>query len=133
MSTPATYAFLGEAPAPAATTLYIHLDGDPQGAAHYLRAMLKVGEGTSAVAFIRANTLSSLVSGHDVWPNTSYRYTLNTEGENERILAQERLVAYEEGWKTIFDGSLVDFLNNQPGEMLPAKCCRRNAARRSAL
>jgi hypothetical protein len=117
MSTPATYSFLGQAPAPAATTLYLHLDGDPQGAAYYLRAMLKAGEGVSAVAFIRTNTLCSLVSGHDVWPNTCYRYTLS---EDMRLVAEERLVEFEEGWKTIFAGPLVDFLNDQPGEMLHA-------------
>ena len=73
MSTPATYSFIGEAPAPAVTTLYVHLDGYAQGAANYFRAMLRAGEGVSAVAFIRVNTQSSLVSGHDVWSNTKYR------------------------------------------------------------
>lgn len=50
MSTPATYSFIGEAPAPAVTTLYVHLDGYAQGAANYFRAMLRAGEGVSAVA-----------------------------------------------------------------------------------
>ncbi|MDF7815269.1 hypothetical protein [Hymenobacter sp. YC55] len=117
MSTRATYLFIGEAPAPAATTLYLQLDGDAQGAARYLRAMLRAGEGVSAVAFIRANTQSSLVSGHDVYSNTSFRYTLT---EDMCLLAEERLVDFEEGWKTIFAGPLVDFINSQPGEMLHA-------------
>ena len=116
MSTSATYSFLGKAPAPAATTLYLHLDGDPQGAATYLRAMFRASEGLSAVAFIRANPLASLVCGHDVWPNTSYRYTLS----NRHLLAEQRLVDFEEGWITIFDGDVVAFINNQPGEMLHA-------------
>lgn len=117
MSIRATYSFLGEAPAPAATTLYIQLDGDPQGAAAYFRAMLKADEGASAVAFIRANAGASLVTGHDVWPCTNYRYTLT---DDLFLLAEERLVDFEEGWKTIFAGNLVDFINNQPGEMLHA-------------
>lgn len=114
MFTSATYSFIGEAPAPVATTLYLHLDGYEQGAANYFRAMLAAEEGPSAVAFIRANKQADLVSGHDVWSNTHYRYTLN----GEQLLAEKRLVEYEEGWETIFAGHLVDFINNQPGRMM---------------
>lgn len=111
MSTPATYSFIGEAPAPVATTLYVHLDGHPQGAANYFRAMLRADEGIRAEAFIRANTRADLVTGPDVWPNTCFRYSLS----ETHLRAEERLVDYEEGWKTIFDGELVDFINNYPG------------------
>ena len=56
MSTPATYQFIGQHPAPAATTLYLHLDGYEQGAANYFRAMLAQEEGPRVEAFMRANT-----------------------------------------------------------------------------
>jgi len=114
MSTPATYLFIGHDYAPVATTVYLHLDGDQHGAANYFRAMLAAEEGPSAVAFIRANKQASLVSGHDVWSNTHYRYTL----DGEQLLAEKRLVEYEEGWETVFQGRLADFINNQPGPMI---------------
>ena len=118
MSTPATYQFLGVHPAPAATTLYVHLDGYEQGAANYFRAMLAAEEGPRAEAFIRANKQADLVCGHDVYQNTHFRYTLT----GEQLLAEKRLVEYEEGWETVFEGSLVDFINNQPGPMVH-RCC----------
>lgn len=114
MSTPATYSFIGEAPAPAATTLYVHLDGYPQGAANYFRAMLLSDGGARVEAFIRVNTLADVVSAHNVWPNTCFRYTLT----QTHLLAEERLVDFEEGWQTIFDGELMDFINNYPGPTL---------------
>lgn len=112
--TRATYSFLSELPAPAATTLYLTMDGYPEGAANYLRAMLAADEGCSAVAFIRANQYASLVSGHQVYHNTSYRYTLS-EAE---IVVEERLEVFKDGWKTLFSGSLLDFINSQPGHMM---------------
>lgn len=118
MSTPATYSFIGEAPAPMAITLYIHLDGDGRGAANYFRAMLAAEEGPRVEAFIRANKQADLVFGHDVYQNTHFRYTLT----GEQLLAEKRLVEYEEGWETVFQGSLVDFINNQPGPMVHRYC-----------
>lgn len=114
MSTPATYSFLGEAPSPLATTLYLHLDGYEQGAANYFRAMLRADQGASAVAFIRANTQADLVTGHKVWLNTCYRYTLN----ELHLLAEKRVENYVDEWTTVFEGDLVDFLNNQPGHTM---------------
>lgn len=114
--TSATFLFLGEHPAPAATTLYLFFDGDPEGAAQALRAMLRADRGSSATAFIRANAEAQLVCGHDVWPNTSYRYTLSETS----FVVEQRRVLFEEGWDVVYDGPLREFLNARPGEYLHA-------------
>jgi hypothetical protein len=119
--TSATFAFVGIAPAAALTTIYQHIDGDLYGASRYLRAMLALDYSNeyAATNFLRGNLaagldMGSIVTDHDVYLSTSFRYTL--EGDN--ILAEERLIDYEPEFKTVFNGPLVDFLNNQPGMML---------------
>lgn len=119
--TSATFAFVGIAPAAALTTIYQHIDGDLYGASRYLRAMLALDYSNeyAATNFLRGNLtagldMGSIVTGHDVYPSTSFRYTLAGDG----ILVEERLEDFEPAFKTVFDGTLADFLNNQPGMML---------------
>lgn len=114
MSTPATYTFFNEAPFPTSITTYLDLDGYPEGAANYFRAMLSVDEGSSLLAFLRQNVRSIILAGRDVWTSPVYRYSLN----HMRLVAEKRLVERQDVWETIFDGDLLDFCNEQPGAML---------------
>lgn len=118
MSTPATFQFLNEAPFPTQTTVFLDMDGYPEGAANYYRAMLKADAGTRPMdflmAFVRENKFAYLLASPEIWTNTLFRYTL----KHLRLTAERRIEARKDQWETIFDGDLLDFVNSQPGPMV---------------
>ena len=113
MSTRATYQING-------TTLYIHHDGYPEGAAQYFRAALDWAEQYRAKhqrnrglaeAFITANDRSELCKGHHVFGDTEWRYTVT----GQDLKAEKRNMA-SDTWHPHFDGPLLDFVAKYPAE-----------------
>lgn len=89
MSTRATYQF--EAKHCTTTTIYIHHDGYPEGAADYFyRLLISDARGCMAVRMIRANGGAELTDGHDAHGDTVYRYNIIGTGSEARISALRR-------------------------------------------
>lgn len=100
----------------ATATLSVYQDGYLCGAVENLRAMLLDTGAISAEAFERANFHNAFGTKDPAGdPGTRFRYTF--EGENVR--AEERLVKGEEQWKELFNGPVLDLVNNH-GAMLHA-------------
>ena len=101
MATRATYQFINEL---ADTyTVYIHHDGDPEGAANYFK------NGDALIFdindFIRANDAAEMTRSHEIHGDTDYRYTV----EGTRIIAEES-VNFTDKFETFFDGSVAVFV-----------------------
>jgi hypothetical protein len=69
MSTRATYQFITET---SNVTLYVHHDGYPEGAAHYLE------DAFTAEKFLRKNERAEITESHDRHGDTDYRYTIES-------------------------------------------------------
>lgn len=107
MSTRATYQF-SAAPGRPEVSLYVHHDGNPAGAADYLSAAMLHGNqrGGLPAAFLRANHRAEFTHGHHAHDDTAYRWTV--EGDH---LKGERRGATADGWETVWDGPLLEFVN----------------------
>lgn len=111
MSTRATYDFKATDWRPRAT-IYIHHDGYEAGAAFYLFNAWKSGGRLTAESLIRGNDGAELTSSADAHGDTEYRYTI--DGDKLTVEARHTLIefgSYPKGWKTIFDGDWVEFVN----------------------
>ena len=124
MSTRATYHFKpdGEyAHLEPTTTIYIHYDGYPEGAAMYFYALLiHPSKGDAATQFIRANGQAELTLSHEVHGDTVYRYTLIGHGPQATLLAQKAMFENEHDfgpWRKIFGGPVCEFID-QHTEMI---------------
>ena len=127
MSTRATYQINDK-------IFYIHHDGYVEGAAAYLFNMCqaspvidKTGEGYSVLdrgqtrgglefAFIRGNGNCEPTDSHEAHADTEYRYVVTSGKGLSYMDTQPMLKAYarvnfSDDWKTIYDGTLVDFVN----------------------
>lgn len=111
MSTRATYQF--ESKHRDTVTIYIHHDGYCEGAASYFYNAFLAG-GMSPENFIRGNDRAELTKSHDWHGDTEYRYTVR----DGYLTAEERqdveFDSYPHGWRTIFLGDWVDFVNSHP-------------------
>lgn len=111
MSTRATYQFYGQWSAN--TTVYIHYDGYPEGAAIYFWNMYNVENkrGGYATQFIRANDNAEITTSHEGHADTEYRYTVDKDG----LLKAEKPV-YDKDynlieWEIFFVGHFTEFIN----------------------
>jgi hypothetical protein len=118
MSTRATYRFIqfAEKDRPAGrrpeTTVYIHHDGYPSGAAAYLNnALNEQTAGNMATKFIRANRRAEITDSHDQHDDTDYRYDITGSGSEAEIIAYQRV---DSGNRCIFSGTLYQFINLHP-------------------
>lgn len=120
MSTRATYQFRAEHGYQ--TTLYIHYDGYLSGAASYFAAACRHPNkrGTLADRMLRANDVAEITMGHDAHGDTEFRYTVLrpvTSANGPDVLrAQSRTWNDASPWRTVFEGSIAEFLNAHAGE-----------------
>jgi len=115
MSTRATYQFINDGHP---TTIYIHHDGYPEGAASYLWNLLhaKNERGCLATQFLRANDNAEITESHEIHGDTEYRYTVQEDGQ----LKAEKIIR---NWKdeshtteTFFVGHFAEFVNKYGAE-----------------
>jgi len=97
MSTRATYRFDSEHACRRSTTLYIHHDGCPSGAALYLyKALSEDVRGGMPERMIRANDDAELTENHELHGDTEYRYTVTGSGAGAAILALAEAFGFSE-------------------------------------
>lgn len=111
------------------TTLYIHSDGYPTGAASYFKAALgfkpSAPNSNFVDCFFRANAMAEITGSHSAHGDTEYRYTVTQIGEwrtrtdpsyaslrgsersTLRVVAQ---AGWEDRWETFFDGPVEEFV-----------------------
>tara|TARA_R110002167_G_scaffold9652_1_gene44710 strand:+ start:319 stop:648 length:330 start_codon:yes stop_codon:yes gene_type:complete len=103
MSTRATYKFISNRHN-TDTTLYIHHDGYPSGAAYYF------SKGTDVESFIRNNERAEIIQNHEAHADTEYRYTQIT-GDG---FASEVFTVHNKSdlgiWNLIYSGTLKEFI-----------------------
>lgn len=87
MSTRATYRFIPCDDWVPDTTIYIHYDGYPEGAAHFIASMLAQENlrGGWPCMFIRANELAELTKSHESHGDTEYRYDLDEKAQTVTV------------------------------------------------
>lgn len=107
MSTRATYRFDDES---SKTTIYVHHDGYPTGAASYFYDMLNnPSSGNLATQFIRAVPRATITKSHEYHGDTEYQYTV-THVESNSL--DPFLDAFDvNNNATIFSGPLYDFVH----------------------
>lgn len=119
MATRATYKFFNTQLIPSAT-VYIHWDGYPQGAAHYIAEAIGYKGNYSETAtltverFIRANEGANITQAHTSHGDTDYRYDFS---HKEQMSVSKRSIErvgdeYQEKWEVIFTGSISEFLES---------------------
>lgn len=117
MSTRATYRFADDVGTCLATvsTIYIHYDGYPEGAATYFYAtLINASKGGFATQFIRANEHAELTKGHDVHGDTEYQYDVEGSGPGAMVYAYS--VDWSDGdrprkRRPIFSGTVLEFID----------------------
>lgn len=95
------------------TTIYIHWDGYPEGAAAYFYAMLvNPSKGNMATQFIRANEQAELTLSHDIHGDTEYRYDLTGHGPCAELKCSARTFSTDPGkeWVVKYVGPLHEFI-----------------------
>lgn len=114
MSTRATYRFSGEEWCPP-TTIYIHYDGYPTGAAWYFYTMLtNPSKGSMATQFIRANDQAEVTESHECHGDTEYRYDLEGRGPAAILTGYKRYGFGEtERWEQFFKAPLHEFFDKR--------------------
>ena len=111
MSTRATYQFVpADQRFRPITTVYVHHDGYPEGAAMYLEDV------ETAEQFIRKNNKAEITDSHETHADTEYRYTIY-EGNGLLNVEKRTNVNWSGGsviseWDSIFDGFLTRFTEN---------------------
>lgn len=121
MSTRGTYQFNSGNVYEGITTVYIHHDNYPKGAARYFyKTLLNPSQGNLATQFIRANPNAEITVSHDIHGDTEYQYNICGVGEEAIVSVYE--VTWEDR-KQIFVDSLplyefinkyIDDINIQP-------------------
>src|SRR5579863_1293231 len=118
MSTRGTYQFVPIESNPRfkhKTTVYIHHDNYPTGAAAYFyETLMNYSCGGFATQFLRAIENAEITAGHDVHGDTEYRYDVEGEGPAADLAAYHRKWVDGEGrssvWELIFHGLLHEFI-----------------------
>lgn len=106
MSTRATYQFKRKHYRDA--TIYIHHDGYPEGAAHYLLLALEQANGyLSPEAFLRGNDRAEITDSHEAHGDTEYRYTVNLHEGTIEVASRIPGCA----WAKYAAKPLADFIN----------------------
>lgn len=123
MSTRATYQFHHNDTFKADTTIYIHHDGYPEGAAHYIYFALRQADNDEKDGrkeyftiedFIRTNQKAEITGHHATHPDTEYKYDFrNCTGYGLFSLGSSVTVssrAYGEKWKQESHSTIEEFL-----------------------
>lgn len=106
MSTRATYCFDCKG---YKTTVYIHHDGYPEGAAAYFyNTLIKSSKGNFATQFIRANEGAELTRSHDQHGDTDFQYNIKGSGPEAEITAYQ-LTGDEKAF--VFSGTIFEFIH----------------------
>ena len=109
MATRATYSFKSQYGAK--TTIYIHFDGYPQGAALYFNQMLtSPSKGDLATQFIRANASAEITKSEDSHGDTEFHYEIEGDGPDAILTAYEMPYPDREK-KCFYTGKLYEFIN----------------------
>ena len=111
MATRATYQFNSKNPE-VTTTVYIHYDGYPQGAAYYFyQTLLNPSSGNLATQFIKANNQAEITKSHEAHGDTEWQYTI--DGDNLEATVSVFHVSEEERLPMFrFALPLYQFINN---------------------
>jgi hypothetical protein len=122
MSTRATYSFQGDQHGRTRpTTIYIHYDGYPEGAAYYFWQFLHVENkrGGLATQFIRANDTAELTDSHECHGDTEYRYSVQREKDGTLMLtAKKGSWDADTKWTVFFVGEVAEFVNQYGKESI---------------
>ena len=121
MSTRATYQFTSERESnfKIKTTIYIHHDGYPAGAAcHFYKALILQNQrGNGPEALIRSNKEAEITKSHDIHGDTVFRYNVTGWGPNAPLIAYKQVGSWDkEEWQPFYNGTLADFINEQSKE-----------------
>ena len=117
MATRATYKFFNTQLTNSAT-VYIHWDGYPEGAAHYIADAINKEGRITVERFIRANEYAEITQSHSSHGDTDYQYNFHRNGE---MSVSKRTIEkvgdeYEENWNRIYFGSIEQFLETYLAE-----------------
>jgi len=104
MSTRATYQFRNNGWSGVDTTVYIHHDGYPEGAAMYFKAACDSGR-SGVEGFIAGNANAHITESHEIHGDTEYRYTVN----KGQLTAYER-INFSDEWQEFYKGTITDFI-----------------------
>lgn len=117
MSTRATYSFDGKHTP--RTTVYIHHDGYPEGAAVYFYlALCHGGHGRLVERFIRANDRAEITTNHGHHGDTDYRYSVVGQGPGATVRVDKcehietGVHSYRSVWTTICNCTLAQFVQH---------------------
>lgn len=123
MSTRGTYSFEPEGRG-FVTTMYIHFDNYPSGAARYFEAALERAEDAGEPlpsAFFRANEGAEFTMSHDAHGDTQYRYKAKeikglSPGSRTWTLDVYQKKWEPERWDLIYSGSIEGFIEKHEAE-----------------
>lgn len=113
MSTRATYKINGQC-------FYIHHDGYLSGSADYFYNALTLKKGERYYSdleadFFRCNLGASFIKSHSEVGGTEFRYTVKGDTiKAEQVVWNPNA---DESWKTVFNGKLIDFVNEYSHEI----------------
>lgn len=95
------------------TTVYVHYDNYPKGAASYFYDMLtNPSKGDAATQFIRSNRHAEITKSHDAHGDTEYRYDLNGTGPTAELKAYARTGDWDSpDWSLFFYGTVAGFID----------------------
>ena len=94
------------------STVYIHHDGYPSGAAHYLRNgidLARITERPLLECFIWANARAEMTDSHECHGDTDYRYSLYAKEGVWWVTASKRDFR-DDSYNPIFDGPVDRFI-----------------------
>tara|TARA_R110000744_G_scaffold341421_3_gene446672 strand:+ start:176 stop:517 length:342 start_codon:yes stop_codon:yes gene_type:complete len=111
MSTRATYQFKNNGWSGLDTTVYIHHDGYPEGAALYFKAASESGR-AGVEGFIAANQKAEITASHEIHGDTEFRYT----SHKGQLTALKR-IDYTDVWEVFYKGTISDFIAVYLGEL----------------
>lgn len=121
MSTRATYNFKSkEKPQfQTNTTVYIHNDGYPSGAAsHFYLALIHPIQGGGAETMIRSNAEAEITKSHNVHGDTKYRYDVVGWGPDAELIAYKCHYTDDgQKWVSEYHGILHEFIDNHKSEL----------------
>lgn len=112
MSTRATYRFTAVKGdhVNCKTTVYIHYDGYPSGAAMYLyRALCSDEKGNLATRFVKINQHAEITESHQLHGDTEYKYDIHGSDSDGFIECYARDFD-RDMWELVFAGRISSFL-----------------------
>lgn len=115
MSTRATYRFKGRGRWGVTTTIYVHYDGYPDGAAIYFYATLcNPSKGSFATQFIRAVEHAEITHSHDCHGDTEYKYDIDDtvlQNGAEQVACYKRDWSDDDQWRLVAADTVAGFID----------------------